>query len=124
MGCYRSKRQYNALGHSNTAAPKKRMTLNSREASMSLEDVLAARTALELYESNTNDLKEEDEEHSVDKSPLQTVKQPQSNNNKRKREVEINLPETIEEVPSSTVSSVGHEEPCITTTTGKKKNKK
>jgi hypothetical protein len=126
FGCYRSKRQYNALGHSNTttvtAAPKKRMTLNSREASMSLEDVLAARTALELYESNTNDLKEEEEEEEVEKensvdkptSPP-AVKPPQQSNNKRKREVEVSLPETTEEAPSSTVSSVGHEEPFIAT---------
>lgn len=85
-------------------APKKRMTLNSREASMSLEDVLAARSALELYESNTNDkedtLKEEEEEQ-IESPPV----------NKRKRE--LIEPEVTAETPSSTVSSVGHDESFI-----------
>ncbi|KAI8347624.1 hypothetical protein EDC96DRAFT_521075 [Choanephora cucurbitarum] len=44
----RSKRYY-------VASPKKRTTLNSREASMSLEDVLAAKTAFEMYESHRHD---------------------------------------------------------------------
>ncbi|KAI9262118.1 hypothetical protein BDA99DRAFT_68106 [Phascolomyces articulosus] len=50
----RTKRSYSSIGRPNTMspqvekkAPKKRMTFNSREASMSLEDVLAARNALE-----------------------------------------------------------------------------
>ncbi|CAO3677660.1 unnamed protein product [Rhizopus microsporus] len=44
------KREYSSIGH-DKKTPKKRTTLNSREASMSLEDVLAVRNALELYES-------------------------------------------------------------------------
>lgn len=90
----RIKRQYNALG--STAAPKKRMTLNSREASMSLEDVLAARSALEMYEAKNESTVEGEEEAG-----------------ESKRKPEINLPEIIEEKsepPSSTVSSVGHDE--------------
>lgn len=47
---YRTKREYSSIGH-DKKTPKKRTTLNSREASMSLEDVLAVRNALELYES-------------------------------------------------------------------------
>ncbi|OBZ83749.1 putative histone deacetylase complex subunit cti6 [Choanephora cucurbitarum] len=47
----RSKRYYVASEKS----PKKRTTLNSREASMSLEDVLAAKSALEMYESHMHD---------------------------------------------------------------------
>ncbi|KAG1151743.1 hypothetical protein G6F37_006265 [Rhizopus arrhizus] len=46
----KTKREYSSSGHEKKV-PKKRMTLNSREASMSLEDVLAVRSALELYES-------------------------------------------------------------------------
>ncbi|KAG2236354.1 hypothetical protein INT48_008336, partial [Thamnidium elegans] len=94
----RIKRQYNALGLA--AAPKKRMTLNSREASMSLEDVLAARSALELYESKNESTTVEGEEDEEEEGEV-------------KRKPEINLPETIEEKsepPSSTVSSVGHDE--------------
>ncbi|CAO3695751.1 unnamed protein product [Rhizopus stolonifer] len=45
----KTKREYSSDGHEKKT--KKRMTLNSREASMSLEDVLAVRSALELYES-------------------------------------------------------------------------
>lgn len=75
--------------------PKKRMTLNSREASMSLEDVLAARSALELYEHH------EPMTHSP--PPIE-------------EEEEIKIPQQIEEKPeppSSNVSSVGHDElPC------------
>jgi hypothetical protein len=98
-------------------APKKRMTLNSREASMSLEDVLAARTALEMYEHN---LEEEDEEgegeheneenQSPKKEEVEVIK---TTATKRKRELEIKLPDTIDEKsepPSSSVSSVGHDE--------------
>ncbi|KAI9028085.1 hypothetical protein CLU79DRAFT_550798 [Phycomyces nitens] len=47
----RTRRSYRSGGRpavgADKKAPKKRMTLNSREASMSLEDVLAARNALE-----------------------------------------------------------------------------
>lgn len=95
-------------------APKKRMTLNSREASMSLEDVLAARNALEMYESNNN-ANENDKADSPAAPPQETVDDIDSikSSVKRKRELEIKLPETIDEKPeppSSTVSSVGHEE--------------
>ncbi|KAI9268485.1 hypothetical protein EDC94DRAFT_600354 [Helicostylum pulchrum] len=95
----RIKRQYNALGLA--AAPKKRMTLNSREASMSLEDVLAARSALELYESKNESTTAEGDEDELEEE------------GEVKRKPQINLPETIEEKsepPSSTVSSVGHDE--------------
>lgn len=78
------------------------MTLNSREASMSLEDVLAARSALELYESKNESTTVEggEDEDELEEGEV-------------KRKPEINLPETIEEKsepPSSTVSSVGHDE--------------
>lgn len=49
----RSKRQY--VDSERAKAPKKRMTLNSREASMSLEDILAVRNALEMYEAKDDD---------------------------------------------------------------------
>jgi hypothetical protein len=91
------------------------MTLNSREASMSLEDVLAARSALELYQQKD---KEEDsptlsESPTADmkKEECETIKR--DTTHKRKRELELKLPDTIDEKsepPSSTVSSVGHEE--------------
>lgn len=51
------RRSYSSIGHhaasanAEKKAPKKRMTFNSREASMSLEDVLAARNALEFSRS-------------------------------------------------------------------------
>ncbi|CDS06408.1 hypothetical protein LRAMOSA08936 [Lichtheimia ramosa] len=53
----RIRRSYSSIGkHATSAtvekkAPKKRMTFNSREASMSLEDVLAARNAMEFTRS-------------------------------------------------------------------------
>ncbi|KAI9282671.1 hypothetical protein BY458DRAFT_496944 [Sporodiniella umbellata] len=46
----KTKQEYSSDGQEKRV-PKKRMTLNSREASMSLEDVLAVRSALELYET-------------------------------------------------------------------------
>ncbi|CAO3643501.1 unnamed protein product [Mucor hiemalis] len=82
-------------------APKKRMTLNSREASMSLEDVLAAHNSPPPLPPPDPPVKEVEDVDFI-KSSM-----------KRKRELEIKLPETIDEKPeppSSTVSSVGHEE--------------
>lgn len=74
---------------------------------MSLEDVLAARNALEMYEAHKDDMEEAEEEEEVEEE----IVEPPS---KRKKEVDIKLPETIienSEPPSSTVSSVGHDEP-------------
>ncbi|CEP10759.1 hypothetical protein [Parasitella parasitica] len=146
----RTKRQYVSTERaaSIAKAPKKRMTLNSREASMSLEDVLAARNALEMYESH----KDGDSPPSSSSPPplsnyakdaLTQADNPPSNaapvtaltafpksqndnstaikengdkSNKRKRDSGIKLPDTIEEKPeppSSTVSSVGHEELAV-----------
>lgn len=102
------------------------MTLNSREASMSLEDVLAARTALELYQHQQKD---KDDPPTLSDSPTSTTEMKKEEHeaiktaNKRKREIDINLPDTIDEKwepPSSTVSSVGHEEiPYISKELGK-----
>jgi hypothetical protein len=77
---------------------------------MSLEDVLAARSALELYEHQQKDREEEDSlsESDMKKEDHEVIK------TKRKRELlDLKLPDTIDEKsepPSSTVSSVGHEE--------------
>lgn len=68
---------------------------------MSLEDVLAARSALELYESKNESTTAEGDEDELEEE------------GEVKRKPQINLPETIEEKsepPSSTVSSVGHDE--------------
>ncbi|KAI8967505.1 hypothetical protein BDF20DRAFT_218432 [Mycotypha africana] len=55
-------------------APKKRMTLNSREASMSLEDVLAARNALEMYERKQEEQQRDDDARgSNSTSPTQST---------------------------------------------------
>ncbi|GAN08574.1 transcriptional regulator [Mucor ambiguus] len=143
----RTKRQYVATERAAAIvkAPKKRMTLNSREASMSLEDVLAARSALEMYESH----KDGDSPHSDSPPPIHanvsddpppahqdtdmeattTATSPPNESSmavkesgdtatlvkstKRKRDFGIKLPDTIDEKsepPSSTVSSVGHDE--------------
>ena len=69
------------------STPKKRMTLNSREASMSLEDVLAARTALEMYEQ-THTSSEGEEESTV---PLKKEIDTETTSLKRKRELGINF---------------------------------
>lgn len=158
----RTKRQHVSTERTSAAvakAPKKRMTLNSREASMSLEDVLAARNALEMYEShkdknspqpnpslphlnNAEDLSTHTPGESTHNDTTTTITATatanidvtasppniqtgisltiKENGNittakaaKRKRDLGIKLPETIEErpePPSSTVSSVGHEE--------------
>ncbi|KAF1800903.1 hypothetical protein V8B55DRAFT_1531727 [Mucor lusitanicus] len=142
----RTKRQYVSTERAAAVvkAPKKRMTLNSREASMSLEDVLAARSALEMYESH----KDGDSPQASSPPPIHTnasddsppthhsadveaattaaaAASPENENSmngdtaalvkptKRKRDLGIKLPDTIEEKsepPSSTVSSVGHDE--------------
>lgn len=90
------------------------MTLNSREASMSLEDVLAARTALEMYEHNLEEQENNEENHSPPStSNVKREENETTKPGKRKRELEIKLPDTIDEKsepPSSTVSSVGHDE--------------
>ncbi|KAI8644856.1 hypothetical protein BD408DRAFT_412617 [Parasitella parasitica] len=144
----RTKRQYVSTERAttNAKAPKKRMTLNSREASMSLEDVLAARNALEMYESHKDgdslQSSSSPPPHSSDANnvlihshnePSNTaaaitgttpppksqnnntmaIKENRDKSNKRKRDLGIKLPDTIDEKsepPSSTVSSVGHEE--------------
>lgn len=140
----RTKRQYVSTERAAAIvkAPKKRMTLNSREASMSLEDVLAARSALEMYEShkdgdspqasspppshtNVSD-DSPPTHHDADMEATTTATSPKNESSsmngdattlvkstKRKRDLGINLPDTIEEKsepPSSTVSSVGHDE--------------
>lgn len=95
---YRLKRYYNSLGA--TVAPKKRMTLNSREASMSLEDVLAARSALEMYEH-----------HEPCHSPPPIVEEEEEEEKEKVKQVIVE--EERPEPPSSNVSSVGHDElPC------------
>ncbi|KAI8147106.1 hypothetical protein BJV82DRAFT_597763 [Fennellomyces sp. T-0311] len=86
----RMRRLYSSVGRPNAVvpaekkAPKKRMTFNSREASMSLEDVLAARNALEFAcpplnessapnspaNSETADVKPESPEAEQKKSPV------------------------------------------------------
>lgn len=115
------------------------MTLNSREASMSLEDVLAARSALEMYESHkdgdspqssspptvhTNDTDDSPTQQHTDinattasppknESSMATKENGLVKSTKRKRDVGIKLPDTIDEKsepPSSAVSSVGHDE--------------
>lgn len=122
------------------------MTLNSREASMSLEDVLAARSALEMYESHkdgdsplasspppihANESDDSPPTHqdtdmdatatatlSLKNESSMTLKESQdtttlAKSTKRKRDLGIKLPDTIDEKsepPSSTVSSVGHDE--------------
>ncbi|KAG2211666.1 hypothetical protein INT47_008763 [Mucor saturninus] len=94
----RLKRYYNALGA--TVAPKKRMTLNSREASMSLEDVLAARSALEMYEH-----------HEPSHSPPPIIPEEEE-----EQEEKVIVEEERPAPPSSNVSSVGHDElPCTDT---------
>ena len=130
------------------------MTLNSREASMSLEDVLAARSALELYESHKdgdsqsnsppphlNDLEDSpththNEQTYTATTIVTTSIKSQDDINmtikengdiavkpaKRKRDLGIKLPDTIDEKsepPSSTVSSVGQEELPILKEQGK-----
>ncbi|KAK4512381.1 uncharacterized protein ATC70_003079 [Mucor velutinosus] len=139
----RTKRQYVSTERAAAIvkAPKKRMTLNSREASMSLEDVLAARSALEMYESHKDgDSPQANSHPPVDtnasgNSPLThqdadmeattTATSPKNESSmngdtmglvkptKRKRDLGIKLPDTIDEKsepPSSTVSSVGHDD--------------
>ncbi|KAL7311602.1 Histone deacetylase complex subunit [Mucor circinelloides] len=137
----RTKRQYVSTERAAAIvkAPKKRMTLNSREASMSLEDVLAARSALEMYESHKDGDSPQSSSpppvhaNDTDDSPTQqhtdinaTTASPPKNESsmatkenglvkstKRKRDVGIKLPDTIDEKsepPSSAVSSVGHDE--------------
>lgn len=66
---------------------------------MSLEDVLAARSALEMYESN--------------QEPMIHSPPPIEEEEEEEEEEDIKIPEAIEErsePPSSTVSSVGHDE--------------
>ncbi|KAI8878886.1 hypothetical protein K501DRAFT_227667 [Backusella circina FSU 941] len=119
----RTKREYDSLGRPaiDKKAPKKRMTLNSREASMSLEDVLAARNAFELYQSK----QQEERPPSPPNNPLDSIsnhsnevkpdieqEEEEEPPSKSKRDL-VDLPETIDEntePPSSSVSSVGHEE--------------
>lgn len=130
------------------------MTLNSREASMSLEDVLAARNALELYESHKDVDSQSNSPpphlNNIEDSPTHTydaqtytattivTASPKSQDDtnvtikengdiaskptKRKRDLGIKLPDTIDEKsepPSSTVSSVGHDELPILKEQGK-----
>ncbi|KAI8370593.1 uncharacterized protein BYT42DRAFT_95181 [Radiomyces spectabilis] len=95
-------------------APKKRMTLNSREASMSLEDVLATRNALvfaESYQKSTDATSPVSPKNSPNmQDEERTVKRPKHN------EPEGDAVEAEDDKPqpsSSTVSSVGHEEPYM-----------
>ncbi|KAI8981016.1 hypothetical protein BDB01DRAFT_179881 [Pilobolus umbonatus] len=122
----RVKRQYDASGHSTSndkKAPKKRMTLNSREASMSIEDVLAARTVLELYENNQEEdinydqVLKEIKVISTD-NPLHTKRRHRAEDeesipSKKRRELEKKLPDVEEksEPPSPTISPVNDESP-------------
>ncbi|KAL9554151.1 hypothetical protein MBANPS3_002951 [Mucor bainieri] len=144
----RTKRQYVSTERAAAIAkapPKKRMTLNSREASMSLEDVLAARSALEMYESHkdgdsprassppsththaSDDSPPTHQDTDVEATTAATSPKNESSvavsengdittlarSTKRKRDMGIKLPDTIDEKsepPSSTVSSVGHDE--------------
>ena len=114
---------------------------------MSLEDVLAARSALEMYESHkdgdsppanspppthTNESDDSTPTHqdthmeatttlSLKHESSTTLKETQDTttlvkSTKRKRDLGIKLPDTIDEKsepPSSTVSSVGHDEPFM-----------
>ncbi|KAI7904863.1 uncharacterized protein BX663DRAFT_503833 [Cokeromyces recurvatus] len=93
----RVKRQYISLERT----PKKRTTLNSREASMSLEDVLAARDALEMYEAHKDDISANNEEQI----------------NKRKRGLEIQVPDTIDEKSEPASSTVASQDEVTMTAT-------
>ncbi|KAI9485911.1 MAG: hypothetical protein EXX96DRAFT_472984, partial [Benjaminiella poitrasii] len=117
----RVKRQYIAT----EKAPKKRMTLNSREASMSLEDVLAARNALEMYEAHKDDPTSDVIESDASIQQQKEVKEEEEEeekpmNSKRKRELEIQVPDTIDEKsePASSTPNtiVSQDEPVMTTT--------
>ena len=83
---YRTKRSYSSVGRPSTTgpavekkAPKKRMTFNSREASMSLEDVLAARNALETNLPSVN-------ESSAPSSPVQQTSDKEEEENMSEEE--------------------------------------
>ncbi|KAI9300625.1 hypothetical protein BJ944DRAFT_21426 [Cunninghamella echinulata] len=101
----RTRRTYDANGKlSNPAvdkkAPKKRTTMNSQEASMSLEDILAARQALGLNGNNINTFLTNKSTPSSNQPPTLNTENHDNNNNennnnstvtgKRKRDDHIN----------------------------------
>ncbi|KAF7732551.1 hypothetical protein EC973_003298 [Apophysomyces ossiformis] len=116
----RTRRSYSSAGQIGSTgdkkAPKKRMTLNSREASMSLEDVLAARTALE------NATRPYQPAESIS-SPTSPTGKNQKGKLEFKERGENELDQSLEDEKeegrqpaiSSTVSSVVHEESVETT---------